>query len=273
MGKSGAVIRGGVATLLLLLSPVPESQSQTPFSTPPRLSALPQFVKAPSDNPLNADKENLGRLLFWDPILSGNRDVACASCHHPRSGYAEDRDLSVGVNGAGLGRNRRFQSPNTIPLVKRNSPTMLNVGFNGINQSGEYNPADAPMFWDMRVASLEAQALEPINSFEEMRGDAYREDRAVETVVARLNANAEYRTLFSKAFGADNAVTSANLAKALAAFGRLLLATDSPFDRYMRGDRNAMTAGQIVGMGRFERVGCWEFLFCQLFSVYKMNVL
>jgi cytochrome c peroxidase len=273
MAISRAVLRGGVATLVLLLYPALDSRSQTPFSTRPQLSALPQFVQAPSDNPANSQKEDLGRLLFWDPILSGNRDVACASCHHPRSGYAEDRDLSIGVNGVGLGRNRRFQSPNSIPLVKRNSPTILNVGFNGINQASQYNPTGAPTFWDMRVASLESQALEPIKSFEEMRGDAYPEDKAIETVVARLNAIPEYRALFAKAFGSENAVTGENLGKAVAAFERQLLATDSPFDRYMRGDRTAMTAGQIEGMRRFERVGCSECHNGPMFSDYKLHVL
>ncbi len=230
-------------------------------------------MNAPADNPNTADKVALGRLLFWDPILSGNRDVACASCHHPRSGYAEDRDLSIGVNGVGFGSRRRFQSPNSIPFVKRNSPTMLNVGFAGSNKAGEYAPAAAPMFWDMRVASLESQALEPIKSFEEMRGDTYPEDKAVETVVARLNAIPEYRALFAKAFATENAVTGANLGKALAAFGRSLVANNSPFDRYMRGDRNAMTAGQIEGMRRFERVGCSECHNGPMFSDYKLHVL
>jgi cytochrome c peroxidase len=269
MGKSGTVIRGGVATLFLLLTPALESQGQGRFP----FSALPQNVSAPADNPQSADKIALGRLLFWDPILSGNRDVACASCHHPRSGYAEDRDLSIGVNGVGFGRSRRFQSPNSIPFVKRNSPTMLNVGFAGANRNGDYAPTAAPMFWDMRVASLESQSLEPIKSFEEMRGDAYPEDKAVETVVARVNAIPEYRALFAKAFAAENAVTGANLGKALAAFGRSLVANNSPFDRYMRGDRTAMTAGQIEGMRRFERVGCSECHNGPMFSDYKLHVL
>jgi cytochrome c peroxidase len=269
MGKSRAVLRGGVATLVLLLAPVPEGQSQGAFP----FSALPQNVSTPADNPQSAEKIALGKLLFWDPILSGNRDVACASCHHPRAGYAEDRDISIGVNGVGFGRSRHFQSPNTIPFVKRNSPTMLNVAFNGANRSGAYAPAGAPMFWDMRVASLESQALEPIKSFEEMRGDAYPEDKAVETVVARLNAIPEYRALFAKAFADENAVTGANLGKALAAFGRSLTANNAPFDRYMRGDRTAMTAGQIEGMRRFERVGCSECHNGPMFSDYKLHVL
>jgi cytochrome c peroxidase len=269
MGTPSAIVRGGVATLVVLLSSALESQGQgqTPFS------ALPLSVTAPADNPITADKVALGRLLFWDPILSGNRDVACASCHHPRSGYAEDRDLSIGVNGVGFGSRRRFQSPNSIPFVKRNSPTMLNVGFAGANKAGAYAPAGAPMFWDMRVTSLESQALEPIKSFEEMRGDTYPEDKAVETVVARLNAIPEYRALFAKAFATENAVTDANLGKALAAFGRSLVANNSPFDRYMRGDRNAMTAGQIEGMRRFERVGCSECHNGPMFSDYKLHVL
>jgi cytochrome c peroxidase len=239
----------------------------------PTISARPQLMKAPPDNPLTAEKIALGKLLFWDPILSGKKDVACATCHHPFNAYAEDRDLSIGVNGAGYGRNRRFQPPNSIPFVKRNSPTMVNVGFNGINQAGEYNPANAPMFWDMRVKSLETQALEPIKSFEEMRGDAYPEDKALETVVARLNAIPEYRALFSKAFGGGNAVNATNLGKAIASFGRSLVSNNSPFDRYMRGDRSAMTAAQLEGMERFEDVGCMECHNGPMFSDYKVHVL
>jgi cytochrome c peroxidase len=257
----------GLTAGLLLLSPVgSQGQDQSPFS------ALPVRVESPPDNPLTQDKIALGRLLFWDPILSGNRDVACASCHHPRLGYAEDRDISVGVNGVGLGRGRHFQLPNSIPFVKRNSPTMLNVGFNGIDQSGRYTPASAPMFWDIRARSLETQALEPIKSFEEMRGDAYPEDKAVDTVVARLNAIAEYRALFGKAFG-DETVSGENLGKALAAFGRSLVANNAPFDRYMRGDRTAMTRDQIEGMRRFERVGCTKCHNGPMFSDYKVHVL
>ncbi len=267
MAKQSAVLASLTAGLLLLLSPADGQDLRlNPFS------ALPERVNAPPDNPLTADKVALGKLLFWDPILSGHRDVACASCHHPRAGYAEDRDLSIGVNGTGFGRSRRFQSPNSIPFVKRNSPTMLNVAFNGIDQSGRYTPGSAPMFWDMRVRSLENQALEPIKSFEEMRGDAYPEAKAIETVVTRLNAIPEYRALFGKAFGDEN-VSAANLGKALASFGRSLVANNSPFDRYMRGDRSAMTRDQIEGMRRFERVGCTKCHNGPMFSDWKVHVL
>ena len=74
-------------------------------------SALPRVARAPADNQGSPDKVALGRLLFWDPILSGQKDVACATCHHPQFGYAEDRDLSIGVNGVDSAREgvRRTQ--------------------------------------------------------------------------------------------------------------------------------------------------------------------
>jgi len=220
MGKRSSLGRSGLASVLLLFCPIADGYSQDDL-----ISALPRNVKAPADNPISADKVALGRLLFWDPILSGNRDVACASCHHPALGYSDNRDLSIGVNGIGLGGERQFALPNAIPFVKRNSQTLLNVAFNGVDETGQYDPAAAPMFWDMRVTSLEAQALEPIKTFEEMRGNAYTEDKAIAAVVARLNAIPEYRMLFGKAFG-DNAVSAVNLGKALATFERTLLANN-----------------------------------------------
>jgi len=268
MGKRSTLVCSGLASLLLLLCPIADGYSQDDV-----FSALPRSVKAPADNPISAEKTALGRLLFWDPVLSGNRDVACASCHHPSLGYSDNRDLSIGVNGTGLGQERQFASPNSIPFVKRNSQTLLNVAFNGLNESGQYAPAAAPMFWDMRVTSLESQALEPIKAFEEMRGNTYTEDKAIAAVVARLNAIPEYRTLFRRAFGGDNTVSPENLGKALATFERTLLANNSPFDRYMRGDRSAMTAAQIEGMERFESTGCTNCHKGPMFSDYKPHVL
>lgn len=240
--------------------------------TQPVGGALPSTVRAPSTNPTTEARVALGRLLFWDPILSGSKDVACATCHHPDFGYAESRDLSIGVNGIGLGRARRFAAGSTIPLVKRNSQTILNVAFNGIDNAGAYDPATAPMFWDLRARGLEAQALEPLKALEEMRGHTYPEDKAVATVVARLNENAEYRRLFAAAFGGTR-ITDDGLAKALAAFQRTLVANQSPFDRYRRGDANAMTAFQLEGLRRFERVGCVNCHSGPMFSDFKSHVL
>lgn len=235
--------------------------------------ALPAVVPAPPDNPTTPARVALGRLLFWDPILSGPRDVACATCHHPDFGYAEPLDLSIGAGGVGLGSDRVFGPDSPVRLVKRNSQTILNAAFNGLDSSGHVDPAAAPMFWDARVQSLEQQALEPIRTLEEMRGDTYPADRAVTEVVARLAANAEYRTLFAEAFGTRPAVTEANLGRALAAFQRTLVATDTPFDRYMRGDTTAMTARQISGMNRFEAIGCGNCHSGPMFSDFKAHVL
>lgn len=268
MKRCFVLVATGVTAAFLLVIPSVQGQSQEDL-----LSALPQTVKAPKDNPYSPDKAALGKLLFWDPILSGPRDVACASCHFPSFGYAENRDLSVGVSGVGLGEDRHSASPGAIPPVKRNSQSLLNVAFNGINQTGEYDPSAAPMFWDMRAASLESQALAPIRTFEEMRGGAYGEDEAVPAVVARLKDIAGYRALFAKAFSGANPVTAGNLARALAAFERTLLANNSPFDRYMRGDHTAMTSAQIAGMQRFESTGCTNCHNGPMLSDYKPHVL
>ena len=154
-----------------------------------KVDALPLEFKTPADNPISEQKIELGRMLFFDPILSGNKDVACATCHHPSNGYAELRDVSIGVNGKGLSLNRAFNEPNTIPLGKRNAHTILNTAFNGMNTANKYVPEEAPMFWDNRIKSLEGQALEPIKSFDEMRGTRYEEDEILDEVVARLFLN------------------------------------------------------------------------------------
>jgi cytochrome c peroxidase len=252
------------ATLLYVATDVRSQDIRTP---------LPKAPKAPAANPTTPAKVGLGRLLFWDPVLSGPKDVACATCHHPQFGYAENRDLSIGVTGSGLGHRRRFPGNTSIPLVKRNSQTILNVAFSGTDERGNHDPVNAPMFWDIRARSLEAQALEPLKALEEMRGRTYGEPQAVDAVVARLNAIPEYRRLFADAFGRERAVTSQHLANALAAFQRTLVANNSPFDRYMRGDRAAMNGSQLEGMRRFERIGCVNCHTGPMFSDYKLHVL
>ena len=153
-----------------------------------RLAALPATAAAPADNPTTPERVELGRLLFWDPILSGQKDVACATCHHPAFGYSDGLDLSIGASGAGLGPARAFAAGHAQQPVKRNSQTILNVAFNGLTVGGYSTPAGAPMFWDLRVRSLEAQALEPLKAVDEMRGSVYPEDGALPAVVSRLNA-------------------------------------------------------------------------------------
>ncbi len=238
-----------------------------------RLSALPKQVKSPSNNPINTAKVDLGRLLFFDPILSGNKDVACATCHHPSSGYTETLDISIGVNGQGFGSKRAFKHPNNIPFTKRNAQSILNTAFNGIDIYGKYNPAEAPMFWDLRVKSLESQALEPIKALEEMRGTNFSEEEILPEVLRRLKANTEYVTLFESAFFESNPVTIDNMAKAIAAYERTLIANNSRFDQYMRGHKNALSESEIQGFELFKEVGCPKCHNGPMFSDFKLHVI
>jgi len=237
-----------------------------------RIAALPKTVKSPEDNPASPEKEELGKLLFFDPILSGNKDVACASCHHPSTGYAEFLDLSIGPNSKGLGSRRKFNNPNDIPFVKRNAQTVINSAFNGIDASHRYSPENATMFWDDRSKSLEKQALEPIKAFEEMRGHGFEEDEILEVVAQRLRAIPEYRGLFETAFGSDS-ITVENMAKAIAAFERTLVTNNSRFDQYMRGDSDAILISEKEGFELFKSVGCVNCHNGPMFSDYKMHVL
>jgi cytochrome c peroxidase len=221
----------------------------------------------------NTAAVHLGRLLFWDPILSGNQDTACATCHHPDFAYADGRDLSRGTGSIGLGPKRVDVSKGQIRVVKRNSPTILNVAFNGVDDDDDdddnrrgrrrfdstlqtVNHARAPMFWDSRVRSLETQALEPIKALEEMRGHAYPEAEAVDTVVARITKVPEYVALFQEAFGPGTRVDGPRIGDAIAAFERSLVAMNSPFDRFRAGDFDALTAQQRRGLETFDEVGC-----------------
>ncbi len=234
--------------------------------------ALPKTPKAPADNPTTSQKVQLGRLLFYDPILSGQKDVACATCHHPEFGYAESQELSIGVNGHGFGSNRVFADPNDVPFTKRNAHTLLNTGFNGITADGTYDPARAPMFWDLRSESLEKQALEPIKAFEEMRGHGLASEVTLDSIVARLRAIPEYRSRFAVAFGPEP-ITALRVGKALAAFQRTLLATNSRFDQYARGDPSALSDLEKEGMRAFVKSGCAECHRGPMFSDFKLHAL
>jgi len=236
-------------------------------------SALPKTVKSPLDNPSTPEKETLGKLLFYDPILSGNKDVSCATCHHPDNGYAEFLDISIGPNATGLGSRRKFNTPNDIPFVKRNAPTIINSAYNGMDAFGNYEPSEATMFWDDRVKSLENQVLEPIKAFEEMRGHGFDVDSILQIVVNRVKNIPEYQKLFASAFNEPEAVSVTNLAKAIAAFERSLVTNNSRFDKYMRGDQDAILTSEKEGFELFRSVGCVNCHNGPMFSDYKMHVL
>ncbi|WP_460474800.1 cytochrome-c peroxidase [Emticicia fontis] len=230
-------------------------------------------VIIPSNNALKTERVTLGKMLFWDPILSGNKDVACATCHHPNNAYTDGLDLSIGTNAIGYGTNRHFLSPNTLPLIKRNSMTVLNTVFNGMSADGTVNQETAPMFWDSRTHSLETQSLQPIMTLEEMRGHAYTEVLSLDSIVNRLKNIAEYRLLFKNAFGSEQTINAANIGKAIADFERTLVANNSPYDRYQKGDKTAMTTLQIEGMQAFTDVGCVNCHSGPMFSDYQLHIL
>ena len=230
------------------------------------------------DPPNNGNTDNtsvaeLGQMLFWDPVLSGEKDVACATCHHPDFGYSDGRDLPIGVGGAGLGPDRRDVTNDDIGLVPRNSPTIINTAFNGMDEDGDYDPDLAPMFWDNRTLSLENQALGPLQSFEEMRGHAFDESVALDSIIARLGSTQQYQDMFSSAFGNNNAITSQNIGIAIAAFERTIIATNSAFDQFNAGNQNAMSQQQIRGMNRFNQIGCNDCHSGPMFSDFELHVL
>ncbi len=237
------------------------------------LAALPEKVIFPENNPYSVEKAELGKLLFYDPILSGNKDVACATCHHPDNGYSEFLDISIGVNGDGLGSKRSFNFPNDIPFVKRNSQSILNTAFNGISNSDHFIPSNAPMFWDLRSKSLESQSLEPIKAFEEMRGHSFDEKQILPKIIKRLKENSQYKVLFGMAFDEKDPINEQNLAKAIAIFERTLIANNSRFDQYMRGDKTALSMRELEGLQLFLKAGCSKCHNGPMLSDFKPHTL
>ena len=252
------------------------------------VSALAVLTAASSPSSASDPQEELGRLLFWDPVLSGPMDVSCATCHHPDHAYADGRALSLGPGAVGLGPDRVGLTSGGIPVVQRNSPTLLNVAFNGLDrQRGRrrrgprftplpanleaVNSDRAPMFWDRRARSLETQALLPLTIREEMRGDAYPEEVAVDSVVARLRAIPEYVSLFREVYGQDTFIDATQIAEAIAAFERTLVARNSPFDRFLAGDEDALTAEQRRGLDEFNEADCSDCHRGPMLSDFRMQ--
>lgn len=166
----------------------------------------------------------LGRRLFFDPILSADNSVACASCHQPDHGFTHPDGRPRGLGGK--------------PTPRR-VPSLFNRAYG------------TTFFWDGRAKSLDEQALEPIANPDEMGS-------SVAEAIGRLKAHAAFREQFAEAFA--DGVSEANLGKALAAFERTLMRGDSPLDRFRQlGDRGAMTDVERHGLWLYESKGqCWR---------------
>lgn len=208
---------------LVISVPITETSSSGNNGRPKQkpLVQLPKTVSAPQDNPTTTEKIALGRQLFFDPRLSGDNRMSCATCHLPEKAFGDGVALSKGDGDK---------------LLSRNTPTLLNVGF-----LESFN-------WDGRAKSLEEQALGPIQSPEEMNQDLAELER-------ELNAVPGYVEQFQKVF--KSSVTRDGIAKLLAAFQRTLVTKPSPFDRYLAGDKAALSAEAKKGLELFEgSAGC-----------------
>jgi len=243
------------------------------------LDSLPPMPH-PEDNPPNAAARELGRLLFFDPVVSGTGDVACATCHHPDFGMADGRDLPAGPTGEGLGPERHLTDPDMV-LEARNSPTVINVG---LNQFAAQVTSDGFMFWDGRARSLERLTVLPLVERSEMRGDAYPVQVAVDSAMSRLRATPEYVDLFRDAFPgraarADSGelrfvVDSVTYARAVAQFVRSLESDGSPYDRFVAGDDDALTPTQRRGLALFHgKAGCVDCHSGPMLSDFRFHVV
>ncbi len=216
-------------------------------------SALPEQVIYPQNNPYTIEKEKLGEFLFWDPILSGNQNVACASCHHPQFGWADGRAFSIGSDGVGLGPER---FGNEITPI--HAPSIVNSAFVGLTNSSDLESfISGPYFWDLRADTLSEQARGPIENPVEMLGYNYHESDIMDEVILRLSSNNEYVALFTAAFSDEpEPVTAQNISDALATFQRKVVSTNSRFDLFLRGDSTALTQAELIGLNKFIDGGC-----------------
>jgi cytochrome c peroxidase len=211
------MLRAICCAFAVLLAPgVRHGAAQTP---PPSPLGLPPVVW-PADNPYSPARVELGRNLFFDPRFSSNGKVSCATCHPPASAFAGGDPRPVGVTGKPL---------------RRPPPTLINRAF-GRSE-----------FWDGRAASLEAQIDGPVSNPDEMGSSP-------EAVVATISKIAGYKPLFEQAFG-DSGVSFDRVTKAIATFERTILSGNSPYDRYLAGDKHALSASAKRGLDIFTRSG------------------
>jgi cytochrome c peroxidase len=205
--------RSVLSVLLLALGLSGGLLAAEPFTV-----AVPQGLaelRVHKDNPLSAKKIELGRQLYFDPRLSKDNTVSCATCHDPKKGWSNGEAVATGVRGQ---------------KGDRGAPTIINAGY------------QAFQFWDGRADELEGQALGPIQNPIEM-------DMNLEELEAKLNKIDGYRQQFKEVYGTD--VTRDGIAKAIAAFERTILSGNAPFDRFKAGDKNALSETAQRGMKVF----------------------
>ncbi|MCU7833736.1 MAG: tryptophan tryptophylquinone biosynthesis enzyme MauG [gamma proteobacterium symbiont of Taylorina sp.] len=169
----------------------------------------------PKHNYPSHERIELGKKLFFDPRISRDGNMSCATCHSPMFGWGDGLPLGVGYKGKILGRA---------------SPVVTNTAYNSIQM------------WDGRKRDLEDQATGPMEASVEMNTDMH--------AITKLFSNSGYKKLFDKAYPGEK-VGPATAAKAIASFEWTILSNDSPFDNWVRGDETAMTKQQINGFKLF----------------------
>jgi cytochrome c peroxidase len=177
-------------------------------------SGLPA-INYPPDNAMTREKVALGSQLYFDPRLSRDSTVSCATCHDPAKGWSNGEAVATGVGGLKGGRS---------------APTVLNTTYQTFQ------------FWDGRMDTLEQQALGPIQNPIEM-------NMTLPEVVDKLNAIPGYKSQFQKVFKTD--VTADGIGKAIAAFERTVLSGDAPYDRFTAGDKTALSPAGTRGWTLF----------------------
>ena len=184
---------------------------------------LPKNPPVPSGNPITPAKVELGKQLYFDGRLSKDGTVSCNSCHNVMAGGDDNRPNSVGIKGQHGGRS---------------APTVWNSAFLSVQ------------FWDGRAKSLEDQAKGPLTNPIEMGMDSH------DAVIARIKAIPGYVEGFKKAFPGSKDIHIDQVAMAIATYERTLITPDSPFDLYMKGNKKALSAAAVRGMGLVQSVGC-----------------
>jgi cytochrome c peroxidase len=256
-------------------APAPSSDLVARFGLRP----LPAMVH-PADNAPDSARIELGRLLFFDPIQSGGKDVACATCHLPRFAFTDGRELPAGPSGIGFGPDRVLTDPTMVDEA-RNSPTIINVGF---YRFGAQETAAGFLFWDGRRRGLENLVLLPQLEFTEMRADHYPVEHALDSVLTRLRGIEEYEGLFARAFpdnaarmaagAATSVIDSLSLARALAQFIRSVVSNRSRYDRFVAGEAEALTSREQHGLVLFfEKGGCAGCHSGPLFSDFNFHIV
>lgn len=222
------LVRRAVLGLALALTATSAAASRSdapvPAGVAPWIEGFrrPAAIPAPADNPLTEAKAELGKALFFDPRLSASGSMSCASCHNPALGWQDARMRAAGSNGQ---------------LLPRHTPTILDIAWS------------EPLFWDGRAGTLEEQARFPITGAREMNMRA-------EDAVAMVQGMPGYRTAFATAFPGQPISFDA-IARAIASYERTIVSAPAPFDRWIEGDGNAISASAQRGFVLFNtRAGC-----------------